>query len=161
MTEQQFADPAEVARLAAGRASAVHPKVGPVFETAVWGWLPKLGGKVVRLEGGPENGYPTRQSAVDAAREFRDLCRAAATVPAPLTLVPTEMASYCRVAFQDVWNWLHGRGAWDANSEVVTISFTVERKNADGSGSPSGLGSSLQIEIRCPKTSDSASAGHF
>jgi Tfp pilus assembly protein PilV len=92
MSEAKQADPAEVARMATAHASAVHLKVGPVFETAVWGWLPKLGGKVVRLKGGPENGYPTRQSAVDAAREFRGLCRAAAPVQAPVTLVPDTVA---------------------------------------------------------------------
>jgi hypothetical protein len=48
-----------------------------------------------------------------------------------VSLYPAEMAAYYRVAFQDVWNRLHGRGAWDANPEVIAISFAVERKNVD------------------------------
>lgn len=33
--------------------------------------------------------------------------------------------------FEALWNHLHGSGAWDANPEVVAISFTVERRNVD------------------------------
>jgi hypothetical protein len=36
-----------------------------------------------------------------------------------------------RDAFRDLWNSLHGPGAWDANPEVVALSFTVARRNID------------------------------
>jgi hypothetical protein len=35
------------------------------------------------------------------------------------------------ICFSVLWNSLHGAGAWDANSEVVAISFTVEKRNID------------------------------
>ncbi len=31
--------------------------------------------------------------------------------------------------YRDLWNQLHGAGGWDANPEVVAVSFTVERRN--------------------------------
>jgi len=36
-----------------------------------------------------------------------------------------------RDAFHDLWNSIHGAGAWDANPEVVALSFTVEQRNID------------------------------
>jgi hypothetical protein len=39
-----------------------------------------------------------------------------------------EKAQY---AFEALWESLHGVGAWDANPEVVAISFKVERRNID------------------------------
>jgi hypothetical protein len=36
-----------------------------------------------------------------------------------------------RGAFQELWNRLHGTGAWDANPEVVAMTFTVHRCNID------------------------------
>lgn len=37
----------------------------------------------------------------------------------------------CRHWFQDLWNSLHGPGAWDANPWVVALTFTVQRGNID------------------------------
>lgn len=34
-------------------------------------------------------------------------------------------------AFRDIWNSIHGPGAWAANPWVVAITFNVERKNID------------------------------
>ncbi len=34
-----------------------------------------------------------------------------------------------RKDFRTLWNEIHGRGAWDANPEVVAISFTVHQAN--------------------------------
>ncbi len=34
-------------------------------------------------------------------------------------------------AFGDLWDALHGEGAWAANPEVVALTFTVERRNID------------------------------
>jgi hypothetical protein len=36
-----------------------------------------------------------------------------------------------RAAFEAIWQDLHGAGAWDANPEVVALSFTVEQRNID------------------------------
>jgi len=36
--------------------------------------------------------------------------------------------------YRDLWNSLHGTGAWDANPWVVAISFTVQRGNIDQIG---------------------------
>jgi hypothetical protein len=36
--------------------------------------------------------------------------------------------------YADLWNSLHGAGAWDANPWVVAISFTVQRGNIDQIG---------------------------
>jgi len=36
-----------------------------------------------------------------------------------------------RNEFRDLWNHLHGPGAWEANPEVVALTFTVERRNID------------------------------
>lgn len=34
-------------------------------------------------------------------------------------------------AFADLWDSLHGPGAWDANPEVVALTFTVAQRNID------------------------------
>ena len=34
-------------------------------------------------------------------------------------------------AFGDLWDALHGEGAWDANPEVIALTFTVERRKID------------------------------
>lgn len=34
-------------------------------------------------------------------------------------------------AFRDLWNSIHGPGAWAANAWVAVISFTVDRRNID------------------------------
>jgi len=34
-------------------------------------------------------------------------------------------------AFRSLWNHLHGFGAWDANPEVVALTFTVTKGNID------------------------------
>jgi hypothetical protein len=36
-----------------------------------------------------------------------------------------------RAWFRDLWDSLHGPGAWDANPEVVALTFTVECQNID------------------------------
>ena len=36
-----------------------------------------------------------------------------------------------RRGFEHLWNMLHGRGAWDANPEVVAITFIVHMTNID------------------------------
>lgn len=35
------------------------------------------------------------------------------------------------LAFAQIWNGVHGKGAWDANPEVVAISFKVVEENID------------------------------
>lgn len=47
---------------------------GADFETAVHGWLPKLGSRIVRNGDDPLNGYPTEAKAKNAARRYRDHC---------------------------------------------------------------------------------------
>lgn len=42
-----------------------------------------------------------------------------------------ESAAEC---FARLWDELHGEGAWDANPEVVVLTFTVEKRNIDASG---------------------------
>jgi hypothetical protein len=37
----------------------------------------------------------------------------------------------CRMGFEVLWNSLHGPGAWDANPEVVALTFTVAQRNID------------------------------
>jgi hypothetical protein len=36
-----------------------------------------------------------------------------------------------RDVFHDLWHTIHGPGAWDANPEVVALTFTVEQRNID------------------------------
>jgi uncharacterized protein YhfF len=36
-----------------------------------------------------------------------------------------------RKLFRVLWTAIHGPAAWDANPEVVALSFTVERRNID------------------------------
>ena len=36
-----------------------------------------------------------------------------------------------RAVFAEVWDGLHGRGAWDQNPLVAVIDFTVEYRNVD------------------------------
>lgn len=43
----------------------------------------------------------------------------------------TEVLRTYREAFSELWNSIHGPGAWDANPWVAAISFTVERRNID------------------------------
>lgn len=38
---------------------------------------------------------------------------------------------HARAAFRQLWDSLHGPGAWDANPEVVALSFTVAQHNID------------------------------
>lgn len=38
---------------------------------------PRLAGEFVRPTGSPTNGYGTREAAIEAARKFKDECRAA------------------------------------------------------------------------------------
>ncbi|CAH2606482.1 Phage-related protein (plasmid) [Rhodovastum atsumiense] len=33
--------------------------------------------------------------------------------------------------YRDLWDRLHGAGAWDSNPEVAALTFTVERQNID------------------------------
>lgn len=51
------------------------------------------------------------------------------------TLTPEEgyvdLDQLYRSSFRSLWNSLHGADAWDANPEVVAISFTVEKRNVD------------------------------
>jgi len=49
---------------------------GANFETAVHGWLPRLGKRFVRNSDEPLNGYPTEAEAKAAARRYRDHCEA-------------------------------------------------------------------------------------
>ena len=39
--------------------------------------------------------------------------------------------SHAKPAYRDLWNSLHGPGAWDANPWVVALTFTVQRGNID------------------------------
>jgi len=43
---------------------------------------------------------------------------------------PVEIGSYA-AAFCDLWESLHGRESWDANPEVVALTFRVEARNID------------------------------
>lgn len=40
--------------------------------------------------------------------------------------------------YSDLWNSLHGPGAWDANPWVVALTFTVQRGNIDQIGDANG-----------------------
>ena len=40
-------------------------------------------------------------------------------------------APNARFAFRNLWDTLHGPGAWDANPEVVVLTFTVRKGNID------------------------------
>ncbi len=50
-------------------------------------------------------------------------------------LTDSKMATPCsptaRDAFHDLWHTIHGPGAWDANPEVVALTFSVEQRNID------------------------------
>ena len=43
-----------------------------------------------------------------------------------------------RECYCDLWNSLHGPGAWDANPWVVAVTFTVQRWNIDQIGDANG-----------------------
>ena len=43
-----------------------------------------------------------------------------------------------RECYCDLWNSLHGPGAWDANPWVVALTFTVQRGNIDQIGDANG-----------------------
>ena len=43
-----------------------------------------------------------------------------------------------RECYCDLWNSLHGHGAWDANPWVVAVTFTVQRWNIDQIGDANG-----------------------
>ncbi len=43
-----------------------------------------------------------------------------------------------RECYCDLWNSLHGPGAWDANPWVVAVTFTVQRGNIDKIGDANG-----------------------
>jgi hypothetical protein len=36
-----------------------------------------------------------------------------------------------QAGFGELWDSLHGDGAWDENPEVVALSFTVHKQNID------------------------------
>jgi hypothetical protein len=38
---------------------------------------------------------------------------------------------YGRYCFSSLWSELHGPGSWDANPEVIALTFTVARQNID------------------------------
>ena len=40
--------------------------------------------------------------------------------------------------YHELWNSLHGPGAWDANPWVVALTFTVQRGNIDQIGGENG-----------------------
>jgi len=42
-----------------------------------------------------------------------------------------ECGSVCRDSFHELWNSLHGPGAWDRNPWVAALTFTVEHRNID------------------------------
>lgn len=62
-----------IALFAAGRATAVRMNRGP-DEGFAQIWLPKVAGRHVRLSRDIYD-YPDRASALNAARNYRDLCR--------------------------------------------------------------------------------------
>ena len=37
----------------------------------------------------------------------------------------------CRAGFVHLWESLHGAGSWEANPEIVAVTFRVERRNID------------------------------
>ena len=79
---------------------------------------------------------------LDFEREDRDLsvcpaCGGARLVNklgANLGVIPDADCFDCdthRKRYQHLWNHLHGTGSWDANPEVIAVSFTVHRYNID------------------------------
>lgn len=48
----------------------------------------------------------------------------------------TDRHYYSR-GFAKLWDELHGSGSWDANPEVVALTFTVEKRNIDAGDVPS------------------------
>lgn len=38
----------------------------------------------------------------------------------------------CRMWFADLWDSINGPGSWDANPEIIAITFAAERRNIDG-----------------------------
>jgi len=51
-------------------------------------------------------------------------------VRAPVNVSP-DLGSTHVDGFGDLWEEIHGAGAWDANPWVVAITFAVERRNID------------------------------
>lgn len=49
----------------------------------------------------------------------------------PVLVPPDGGSSPHKEGFRDLWNSLHGPEAWNANPEVVCISFRCERRNID------------------------------
>lgn len=46
-------------------------------------------------------------------------------------MTPQTARSTAYGAFYCLWEMLHGKGAWDANPEIVALSFTVHHRNID------------------------------
>jgi hypothetical protein len=67
---------AMVKRFATARASAAKLSRGPDQHFAPC-WWPKLAGRYVRNSGDPEDGFDTRDQAIDAARRYRASCQTA------------------------------------------------------------------------------------
>lgn len=67
---------------------------------------------------------------VQRLQEISEADAKAEGVRAPLT-VSTDLGSTYTDGFGDLWEEIHGEGAWDANPWVVAITFTVHKVNID------------------------------
>lgn len=47
---------------------------------------------------------------------------------------PQSYRTPCRLEFANLWSRIHGDGAWEANPEVVALTFTAEQRNIDAIG---------------------------
>jgi hypothetical protein len=64
------------------------------------------------------HGHTGRHVEVTANRHFYDGC-------------PDEGFEHASDAYASLWDQINGPGSWDANPEVVAITFHVERRNID------------------------------
>jgi hypothetical protein len=49
----------------------------------------------------------------------------------PMVRLKDHVYGTPRTWFRELWERLHGVGAWDANPEVVALTFTVQERNVD------------------------------
>ena len=71
----------------------------------------------------------------DVRRErLRDISEGDAVSEGSLCLPLTSLAAGARGAFAEIWSTIHGPDAWEANPEVVALTFTVHKANIDQLG---------------------------
>lgn len=69
---------------------------------------------------------PTKRESLQAISEADAKAEGVGKAP-----VPAFPDSTYQLGFKNLWVTLHGRDGWDANPEVVAISFDVHRRNVD------------------------------